>query len=45
MAQKLFFLLPAPEGPVPYNITDVEVSQTAVDIYLWPVEQKYGPIR
>ncbi|XP_066015608.1 receptor-type tyrosine-protein phosphatase F isoform X2 [Pocillopora verrucosa] len=34
----------APEAPHPHNITDVEVSQTAVDIYLWPVEQKYGPV-
>ncbi|XP_066015625.1 tyrosine-protein phosphatase Lar-like [Pocillopora verrucosa] len=34
----------APEAPFPHNITDVEVSHTAVDIYLWPVEQKYGPV-
>ena len=46
VVQKLFFFsLPAPEAPHPHNITDVEVSQTAVDIYLWPVEQKYGPVR
>ena len=45
MVQKLFFSLPAPKAPVPHSITDVEVSQTAVDIYLWPVEQKYGPVR
>ncbi|CAH3116195.1 unnamed protein product [Pocillopora meandrina] len=34
----------APKAPVPHSITGVEVSQTAVDIYLWPVEQKYGPV-
>ena len=39
------FFLTAPEAPHPHNITYVEVSQTAVDIYLWPVEQKYGPVR
>ena len=44
-SEAIFFSLPAPEAPHPHNITDVEVSQTAVDIYLWPVEQKYGPVR
>ncbi|PFX12512.1 Receptor-type tyrosine-protein phosphatase F, partial [Stylophora pistillata] len=34
----------APEAPIPRNVSDVEVSETAVDIFLWPVEQKYGPI-
>ncbi|XP_022808474.1 uncharacterized protein LOC111345455 [Stylophora pistillata] len=34
----------APEPPDPHNVTDVEISETAVDIFLWPVEQKYGPI-
>ncbi|PFX30100.1 Receptor-type tyrosine-protein phosphatase F [Stylophora pistillata] len=35
----------APNSPLPLNMTDVEVSETAVDIYLWPVEQENGPIR
>ncbi|XP_022806637.1 uncharacterized protein LOC111343720 [Stylophora pistillata] len=34
----------APDAPFPHNVSDVEVSGTAVDIFLWPVEQKYGPI-
>ncbi|XP_022806636.1 tyrosine-protein phosphatase Lar-like [Stylophora pistillata] len=34
----------APNSPLPLNMTDVEVSDTAVDIYLWPVEQENGPI-
>lgn len=34
----------APNSPLPLNMTDVEVSETAVDIYLWPVEQENGPI-
>ncbi|PFX13685.1 Receptor-type tyrosine-protein phosphatase F [Stylophora pistillata] len=34
----------APNSPLPLNMTDVEVSGTAVDIYLWPVEQENGPI-
>ncbi|PFX13901.1 Tyrosine-protein phosphatase Lar [Stylophora pistillata] len=34
----------APEAPFPHNVSNVEVSKTSADIYLWPVEQKYGPI-
>ena len=45
MIQNIFFSLSAPNSPLPLNMTDVEVSGTAVDIYLWPVEQENGPIR
>ena len=44
MIQDILSLL-APRYPLPLNITDVEVSETTVDIYLWPVEQENGPIR
>ena len=44
MIQDIFSLL-APRSPLPLNMTDVEVSETTVDIYLWPVEQENGPIR
>ena len=43
-SQDIFSLL-APRSPLPLNMTDVEVSETTVDIYLWPVEQENGPIR
>ena len=40
----LFFLL-APIAPVVGNVTDVTVSESVAGIYLWPVEQRNGPIR
>ena len=45
MIKDIFFSLLAPRSPLPLNMTDVEVSETTVDIYLWPVEQENGPIR
>lgn len=43
--QNMFSSLLAPNSSLPLNMTDVEVSETAVDIYLWPIEQENGPIR
>ena len=40
-----FFYLLAPIAPVVGNVTDVTVSESIAGIYLWPVEQRNGPIR
>ena len=40
-----FFHLLAPIAPVVGNVTDVTVSESVAGIYLWPVEQRNGPIR
>ena len=40
-----FFYLLAPIAPPVGNVTDVTVSGSVAEIYLWPVEQRNGPIR
>ena len=40
-----FFYLLAPIAPAVGNVTDVTVSGSVAEIYLWPVEQRNGPIR
>ena len=35
----------APIAPVVVNLTDVAVTESVAGIYLWPVEQRNGPIR
>ena len=41
----LFHFLLAPIAPVVLTLMEKEVSQSSVQIHLWPVEQRNGPIR
>ena len=40
-----FFYLLAPIAPAIGNVTNVTVTEPFAGIYLWPVEQRNGPIR
>ena len=42
---RLFLSFVAPIAPVVDNLTDVAVAESVAGIYLWPVEQRNGPIR
>ena len=41
----LFVSLLAPIAPVVLTITNLTVSESVAGIYLWPAEQRNGPIR
>jgi len=41
----MFLSLVAPIAPVVPNLTDVTVTESVLGIYLWPVEQRNGPVR
>ena len=41
----LFHFLLDPVAPVVLTLMEKEVSQSSVQINLWPVEQRNGPIR
>ena len=41
----LFLSLLAPTAPDVLNMTDITVSESVAGIYLWPAEQRNGPIR
>ena len=41
----MFLSLVAPFAPVVLNLTDVTITESVTGIYLWPVEQRNGPIR
>ena len=41
----MFLSLVAPVAPVVLDVTDVTVTEFVAGIYLWPAEQRNGPIR
>ena len=41
----MFLSLIAPIAPAVLSVTDVTVTNTVAEIYLWPAEQRNGPVR